>query len=131
MPRLTPVARAAEAWKTVVKPKPPRHLSPAAKAVWKTIVGDRRGDWFRPSNLHLLEQLCETIVAQRAALAELRKSPTDKELVQTVGKLGSLTMGLSRQLRITVQADVDRRSRKADEQEPQASPLLGGWKRPA
>jgi hypothetical protein len=51
--------------------------------------------------------------------------------VQTVGKLGSLTMGLSRQLRITVQADVDRRSRKADEQEPEENVLLGGWKKPA
>ena len=130
MPRLTPTARAAQAWKTSSKPRPPRGMSRAARTVWRQIVEDRAGDWFRPSNLHLLEQLCETMVAQRAAMAGLRAAPTDKELVKTVCALGNLTVALSTKLRLTVQADVVRQSRKIDEREPAADVLLGGWKRP-
>ena len=59
-------------------------MSPAARAVWSRIVDDRPGDWFWASNLHLLEQLCDTVAAQRVVLAKLRATPTDKELVKTV-----------------------------------------------
>ena len=34
-------------------------------------------------------------------------------------------------LRLTVQADVDRRSRKVDEREPENDVLLGCWRRSA
>jgi hypothetical protein len=45
--------------------------------------------------------------------------------------LGNLTIALSTKLRLTVQADVVRQSRKIDQREPKASVLLGGWERPA
>jgi hypothetical protein len=106
-------------------------MSPVARAVWSRIVDDRPGDWFRASNLHLLEQLCETVAAQRVVLAKLRARPTDKELVKTVTALGNLTLALSTKLRLTVQADVVRQSRKIDQREPKANVLLGGWERPA
>jgi hypothetical protein len=93
-------------------------------------VADRQGDWFRPSNLHLLEQLCEAVVAQRAALAQLRAAPTDRELVRTVSTLGNLIISLSTKLRLTVQADVVRQSREIDVREPKGNVLLGGWNRP-
>jgi hypothetical protein len=131
MPRLTPTALAAQAWRTSTKPKPSRGMSPAARAVWRQIVDDRPGDWFRASNLHLLEQLCEVVIAQRAALARLRADPTDKDRVQTVATLGNLAIALSTKLRLTVQADVTRQSRQVDRREPNANVLLGGWERPA
>ena len=106
-------------------------MSPAARAVWRRIVDDRPGDWFRASNLHLLEQLCEAVAAQREVLAKLQAAPTDKELVKTVTALGNLTIALSTKLRLTVQADVVRQSRKIDQREPKANVLLGGWERPA
>ena len=79
----------------------------------------------------LLEQLCETVAAQREVLAKLQATPTDKELVKTVSALGNLTIALSTKLRLTVQADVVRQSRKIDQREPKANVLLGGWERPA
>jgi hypothetical protein len=131
MSRLTPTALATQAWRTSTKPKPPRGMSPAARAVWRRIVDDRPGDWFRASNIHLLEQLCEAVAAQREVLAKLQATPTDKELVKTVSALGNLTIALSTKLRLTVQADVVRQSRKIDQREPKANVLLGGWERPA
>ena len=106
-------------------------MSPAARAVWRQIVDDRPGDWFRASNLHLLEQLCETVAAQRVVLAKLQATPMDMDLVKTVTALGNLTIALSTKLRLTVQADVVRQSRKIDQREPKAHMLLGGWERPA
>ena len=73
MPRISPAARAAAVWRAGGrKPAPPKHMSAAAKRIWRQIVDDRPGDWFRASNLLLLEQLCETVAAQRVALAKLQ-----------------------------------------------------------
>ena len=79
----------------------------------------------------LLEQLCETVAAQRVVLTRLQATPMDMELVKTVTALGNLTIALSTKLRLTVQADVVRQSRKIDQREPKAHMLLGGWERPA
>jgi hypothetical protein len=68
---------------------------------------------------------------RREVLAKLQATPTDKELVKTVTALGNLTIALSTKLRLTVQADVVRQSRKIDQREPKANVLLGGWERPA
>ena len=52
-------------------------MSAAARSIWRQIVADRPADWFRPGSLLLLEQLCEIMVAQRAALAQLARMPGD------------------------------------------------------
>ena len=54
-------------------------MSAAARRIWRQIVADRPADWFRPGSLLLLEQLCEIMVAQREALAELARTPGDFE----------------------------------------------------
>ena len=106
-----------------------RHVA-AARGVWRQIVADRPADRFRSSSLLLLEQLCEIMVAQRAALAQLQAGRPIRFGHEGL-RLGILNDGLSSKLRLTVQADVVRRSRKVDEQEPKARCLLGGWRRPA
>jgi hypothetical protein len=132
MPRISPAARAAAIWKTRgQKPWPPKHMSTEAKRIWSAIVDDRPADWFRPGNLLLLEQLCEVMVAQRKAMAQLAKVPGDPEIIRAVKDFAAIVNGTAAKLRLTVQADVDRRSRRVDEKEPQADVLLGGWERPA
>lgn len=132
MPRQSPDARAARAWKIAgAKPKPPRHLSAPARRIWQAIVDDRPADWFRPGSLLLLEQLCEVTVAQRAALAQLAKTPADPDTIKTVRDFATIINSTAVKLRLSVQADVDRHSRKSEEQEPKADVLLGSWKRSA
>jgi hypothetical protein len=132
MPRISPAARAAAIWKTRgQKPSPPKHMSTEAKRIWSAIVDDRPADWFRPGNLLLLEQLCEVMVAQRKAMAQLAKVPGDPEIIRAVKDFAAIVNGTAAKLRLTVQADVYRRSRRVDEKEPQADVLLGGWERPA
>jgi hypothetical protein len=106
-------------------------MSTEAKRIWSAIVDDRPADWFRPGNLLLLEQLCEVMVAQRKAMAQLAKVPGDPEIIRAVKDFAAIVNGTAAKLRLTVQADVDRRSRRVDEKEPQADVLLGGWERPA
>ena len=82
MPRISPAARAAAVWKAGGrKPTPPKHMSAAARSIWRQIVADRPADWFRPGSLLLLEQLCEIMVAQRAALAQLARMPGDSDTI--------------------------------------------------
>ena len=91
----------------------------------------RPPDWFRPGSLELLEQLCEVLIAQRAALAQLAAAPTDLQAVKVVKNLAGIVNSTAVKLRLSVQADVDRHSGKKDEKEPGADVLLGGWKRSA
>jgi hypothetical protein len=113
------------------KPSPPTHMSTAAKRIWRGIVTDRPVDWFRPGSLLLLEQLCEVMVAQRAALAQLAQDPGDVDAIRAVKDYAGILNVTASRLRLTVQADVERKSRKVDEREPAADVLLGGWQRPA
>ncbi len=132
MPRISPAARAAAVWKAGGrKPTPPKHMSAAARSIWRQIVADRPADWFRPGSLLLLEQLCEIMVAQRAALAQLARMPGDSETIRAVKDYAGILNATASRLRLTVQADVDRRSRKVDEQEPEDDVLLGCWRRSA
>jgi phage terminase small subunit len=133
MPRISPAARAAAIWKTGgQKPRPPKHLSADAKRIWSEIVDDRPADWFRPGSLLMLEQLCEVMVAQRKALMQLAKNPNDPDTIRAVKDFAAIVNGTAVKLRLSVQADVDRRSRRVDEKEPGADVLLlGGWEPPA
>ena len=105
-------------------------MSASAKRIWRAIVDDRPADWFRPGSLLLLEQLCEVMVAQREALAQLAKAPGDLDTIRAVKDFAGIINATAVKLRLSVQADVDRRSRRVDEKEPEAGVLLGGWERP-
>src|SRR5688572_17988830 len=118
MPRISPAARAAAAWRSGgEKPGPPRGMSPQARRIWQEIVADRPADWFRPGSLQLLRQFCEVSVAQHAALADLTAAPDDDDVVARVKTLAGILNATSIKLRLSVQADVDRRSRRVDEKE--------------
>ena len=71
------------------------------------------------------------MVAQRAALAQLARMPGDSDTIRAVKDYAGILNATASRLRLTVQADVDRRSRKVDEQEPEDDVLLGCWRRSA
>jgi hypothetical protein len=134
MPRVSPAARATAVWRAGgSKPQPPNHLSAKARKIWQAIVDDRPADWFRPGYLLLLEQLCSTMVGQRAVLAELEQAPHDPELIKAAKDYAAIINATATKLRLTVQAELDRDSRKVHEKEPAADVLLGvtDWKRTA
>jgi hypothetical protein len=69
------------------------------------------------------------MVAQREALAQLARTPGDSDTIKAVKDHAGILNATASRLRLTVQADVDRRSRKVDEQEPEGDVLLGCWRR--
>ena len=130
MPRISAESRSASVWRAGARhPQAPRNLSREAKKVWHEIVNTRPADFFRPGSLHLLETFCEAAVAQRTNLGAMVVAPEDDDVVERVKKLGVLLATLASKLRITVQAEVVRDSKKLDETEPDLSDrgdLLGG-----
>ena len=76
MARVSPAARAAAAWRSggKVAGATPAHVQ-RGEAYLAAIVNDRPPDWFRPGSLELLEQLCEVVIAQRAASRSWRRRP--------------------------------------------------------
>jgi hypothetical protein len=107
------------------KPAPPKHLSAKAKRIWQEIVNDRPADWFRPGSLLLLEQLCCTMVGQRDVLVQLERDPCNTNLMKVAKDYATIINATATKLRLTVQNDVHRDSRKIDEREPGSDPLLG------
>ena len=131
MPRVSIEARAAATFRAgAARPAPPRHLSAAAKRLWEAIVSDRPADWFRPGSYELLEQYCEFTVQQRRAIKTLRNAE-DEDYGLALAATKSLTTmltALASKLRLTVQADIDRRAvgKAAERGDGAADPLLGG-----
>jgi hypothetical protein len=132
MPRISAESRSAALFRAQLKRRPvPRRLKPAAKAIWQDIVDDRPADWFRAGNWELLEQYCELLVQQRACLDALAKlQPTEEgysALLRSASRLAATLTILATKLRLTVQWDVQAKSRKTDEKgQPAHDPLLGG-----
>jgi len=137
MPRISAESRSAALFRAQLKRRPvPRRLKPAAKAIWQDIVDDRPADWFRAGNWELLEQYCELLVQQRGCLDALTKlEPTDDGypgLLRSASRLAATLTTLATRLRLTVQWDVQAKSRKTDERgEGTRDPLLGGLAWPA
>jgi phage terminase small subunit len=127
--------RSAGLWRAASKhPAAPRYLSRDARNLWKQIVEARPADYFQPGSQQLLEQFCETMVSQRVALAEMAQAGNDPDrlalAVKTMKNLATVINSTAIKLRISIQAEVDRKSGKLDEKEPDlAKPsLLGGRK---
>src|SRR5512133_1662490 len=113
MPRISAEARSAAAFRAgALRPKPPARLSAAAKRLWREIVDDRPVDFFRPGSLSQLEQYCAfTTELRRVTKALKTASPEDcRKTLRSAKDLAAMLATLARQLRITVQADVDRRA---------------------
>ena len=133
MPRISAEARAAAAFRsTAGRQGPPKHLTIRAKLLWQEIVDDRPPDWFRPGSLQLLEIYCELVMQQRALLRRLRGAEGEEHAkqLQLARQLSGTIANLAKTLRISVQADVERHSRKVEERgDGPRDPLLGGTAR--
>jgi hypothetical protein len=132
MPRISVEDRSASAFRAGARRRePPARLSTPAKRLWREITGDRPVDFFRPGGYELLELFCEFTVQQRAVLKALSKlAAADEEyprMLRSAAQLSSTLTALAGKLRISVQADVHRRSGKTGEKgDGEHDPLLGG-----
>jgi len=140
MPRQSAEARAAAALTAGGgAPRPPKHLSKEAAAVWREIAESKPADWFDPGACVLLENYCELTCQARAVaakLAKLRRASSWEESKAFERRLAWITVTLSTvatKLRLSVQALVERQSRKILERgqapitsKPKADRLIGG-----
>jgi phage terminase small subunit len=130
MPRLSAEARSSSVWRAGggEHPRAPKHLSREAKGIWREIVESRPADFFSPGSLHLLEQFCVTMVAQRANMAAVEARPFDDEVVERLARLGALLNATATKLRLSIQSALRTESGKNDEREatPAKAELIGG-----
>jgi hypothetical protein len=137
MPRISSEARSGAAFRAGggSAPKPPKHLSDAAKAIWQEVAASKPVDWFDPGACVLLESYCELGAHARvvhARLVKLREAEAwddCKAWEKRAGLLAEKLSTLATKLRLSVQAQVDRHSRKITEKgagETAGDPLIGG-----
>jgi hypothetical protein len=133
MPRISGDDRAAAAFRAGGKgPSAPRNLSKEAAKLWRQIVDDRPPDFFRPGSEQMLERFCWAVIEARKIDGLIEPcDPLDlayRRLLRHQIALSAMITTLATKLRLSVQADVDRRSRKIDERPAPAAldPLLGG-----
>jgi hypothetical protein len=109
-------------------------LSVPAKRLWSEITSDRPADFFRPGSFELLELYCELTIRLRGAVKELKAVSAEDCPVKlrAVKDLSTVLVVLATKLRLTIQADVDRRARgKLSERgdsplDAPIDPLIGG-----
>lgn len=111
MPRQSAEARAAAALRAGGSPpKPPRHLSREAAAIWIAVANSRPPDFFDAAGQVLLGEFCECAVHGRALqkrIQRLRRTGAWQELVPWERRYAAMTAALTRlaiKLRLTVQA---------------------------
>jgi hypothetical protein len=132
MPRISAEARAAAVFRSgVAGQEPPKHLTVAAKRLWREIVDDRPADFFRPGSLQLLEVFCQLTIEERALLRRVRLAEGEEKakLLQLARQLSGTLVGIAKALRLCTRNDIDRHSRKLDERGDVGgaqSRLLGG-----
>ena len=127
MPRSSPEAVAAASWRQGGHhPQPPRHLGKQERQIWREIVECRAVDFFEPGSLHLLEEFCTAIVAQRGVAKVIAADPMNGEAAALFTKYGALTATLAQKLRLSIQSALRTESRKNEERLPASAPLLGG-----
>lgn len=110
------------------RPEPPAELPEAAAVVWRGIVGARPVDWFAAGNLELLATYCRLVVVSRDLLAAVEAAPDDDTAVARMTKVAAGMLTIATKLRLTVQANINRKDRILDETRPEGGPtkLLGG-----
>lgn len=122
MPRQSAESKSASGFRAgSAPPEPPKHLSKEAAVVWTTVAVSKPADWFDAGAQLMLETLCETVVHGRAVAKKLnafRKAGAWDECKAYEKRLALMSQTistLSTKLRLSVQAIVDRHSRKLGE----------------
>jgi hypothetical protein len=133
MPRTSAEERAAAFYRARKSPlAPPKRSSAQARAIFREIVEAKPADWFDGSQLQVLADHCEVQAQIIAVLRRLRRvevgSGESKNIISDLKGLRAVVAVSARQLRLTVQAVVDRHATKAGERAPVAGrdPLIGG-----
>ena len=137
MPRISAEARGAAAFRAGGSvPEPPRHLSKEAAEIWRKIAASKPVDWFDDGAMALLEDYCAAVLDARYVNDRLEKAratddePDDHKSLRKQAALSSTRLiGLATKLRLSVQAQIDRNSRKITErgtQEAAGDKLIGG-----
>ena len=111
---------------------PPRNLSKAAAILWREIVAARPVDQFDAGNSILLETYVVLTVHTRGLYRALGKGEPDAALLRRCMALTKTLATLASKLRLTPQAQIDRRSHMLDERsDPGAADdsLIGGHAR--
>jgi hypothetical protein len=114
-------------------PPAPKHLTRAAKVVWRNITTSRAVDHFPAGSLPLLEQFCEGVVRMRELRGQLdREQVGSREygrIMRLIVNLGALQSRLARELRLLPEHTHGRRSKITDEAGAALDPLIGGYAR--
>ena len=102
------------------RPDPPRELTSEQANVWREVLDDLPSDWFRPSNLALLETYCRHVVASRR-IAQLIEAEEQSDgftlerydfLLRMQEREGRALSSLATCMRLTQQAMFDEKKRK-------------------
>lgn len=133
MPRISAEARSAAAFRAGgERPKPPARLITPAREIWLEIVNDRPVDFFRPGQYGMLKSFCEASIEQNRIFETLTRTRVGTgdyiEMQKAAARNTVMLTTLGTKLRLTVQADVDRHSRKTGERGDAAADdgLIGG-----
>ena len=131
MPRQSAESIAAAAFRGTSSGRrhdPPAELTKEAAEVWRGIVTSRPADWFAAGNLELLALYCRLVVMSRDQAATVEACPEDDAALARMVKTATTMTTIAVKLRLTVQNNVDRKSRVLDEvdSKPKPSSLLGG-----
>jgi hypothetical protein len=136
MPRKSPEALSAALIRAGTPPPPPLNLSKPAADLWRSIVSSFAADRFDSGSLPLLERYCRMVPyaaklqdeVDKCTIGSAEHGKMHRLLISANSSIGSLAS----LLRLSVQAQIDRRSGKITERYPhQLRPwndkgLLGG-----
>ncbi len=127
MPRLSAEDRAAAAWRAGSNPvKAPKHLSRAAKAMWREIVASRPADYFGPGSTHLLESFVVAVLAARELAVVVEANPRDEAAAKEWRDFAKIKATLATKLRLAVSSAIKPHSGRLNERGGGRDPLIGG-----
>lgn len=114
------VANHSGAVTEVRRPGPPAELTAEEKAEWMVVVNDLPGDWFRDSNLSVLEGYCRTAVNCRRIAQLIERVIGSEEFdLNEYDKLLKMQevqhralLSFATKMRLTQQATYDKEKRK-------------------
>ncbi len=126
MPRLSADDRAAAAWRAGgAVPRPPKHLSRPARAMWREIVASRPADYFAPGSTQLLESFVVASVAARELAPKIAADPGNKDLAEALRRYSAIQATQATKLRLAISSSIKPHAGKLAERGTQ-HPLIGG-----
>ena len=127
MPRQSAEDRAAAAWRAGgAGPKPPKHLSRKARAMWREIVASRPADYFAPGATNLLEAFVVASVAARELAPKIAADPGDKDLAEAFRRHSAVMATMATKLRLAVSSAIKPHAGALTERAGAHGPLIGG-----